>query len=103
MPRQLQPQAAFLLWNQRGETFYNLAPLNAAFNQPHVSRGLAVADYDQDGDMDVLIADLGAMRQYAPRGQSGVALRLPPHSKVPQAIERPVTFWRAPAEFRERE
>lgn len=56
-PRQLIPMPSFLFWNRRGEYFYNLAPLNPALSTPHVSRGLAVADYDNDGDVDILIVD----------------------------------------------
>jgi tetratricopeptide (TPR) repeat protein len=54
-PKRLVPQLPFLFWNRRGEYFHNLAPLNAALSQPHVARGLAVADYDNDGDVDVLL------------------------------------------------
>ncbi len=55
VPRQLKPQAPFLFWNRRGEHFYDLAPLAPALAQPAVARGLAVADYDNDGDLDILI------------------------------------------------
>ena len=58
-PRRLKPQEPFLFWNQRGSCFHNLAPLAPALSQPHVSRGLAVSDYDDDGDMDILVAHLG--------------------------------------------
>lgn len=54
-PRRLEPQLPFLFWNRRGEHFHDLAPLAPALSQPAVSRGLAVADYDDDGDLDVLI------------------------------------------------
>lgn len=57
-PRKLQPQEVFLFWNRRGEFFHNLAPLNASLSEKHVSRGLACADFDNDGDMDFAIADL---------------------------------------------
>jgi tetratricopeptide (TPR) repeat protein len=72
IPRQLKPQEPFLLWNRRGETFYNLAPLCPPFTEQHVSRGLAVSDYDNDGDMDLLLVHLGEgvqlLRNDAPGG-----------------------------------
>ena len=59
IPRKLKPQEAFLFWNQRGEHFYNLAPLNKSLSEQHVSRGLAVSDYDNDGDMDFVLVQHG--------------------------------------------
>ena len=50
-PKTLKPQPDMLLWNRVGEYFHDLAALNPAFSTPHVSRGLAVSDYDQDGDL----------------------------------------------------
>jgi tetratricopeptide (TPR) repeat protein len=58
VPRGLKPQATMFLWNRQGEYFHDLAPLNEVFSTPRVSRGLAVSDYDQDGDQDILIMDL---------------------------------------------
>lgn len=58
-PHALEPQESFLFWNRRGEFFHNLAPLCPPLARPHVSRGLAVADYDLDGAMDLLIVHLG--------------------------------------------
>ncbi|MBI4326582.1 MAG: VCBS repeat-containing protein [Chloroflexi bacterium] len=59
LPRKLKPQEPFLFWNRCGEHFYNLAPLHKSFAEPHVSRGLAVSDYVNDGDMDLLVVHLG--------------------------------------------
>ena len=58
-PPRLKPQAAMVLWNQQGEYFHDLAPLHEGLNSPRVGRGLALSDYDLDGDLDVLIVDLG--------------------------------------------
>ena len=56
-PKELRPQAAFLFWNRRGEAFHDLAPADPSLSTPRVSRGLALADYDSDGDVDLLIVD----------------------------------------------
>lgn len=58
-PKTLKPEEPFLFWNRRGEFFHNLAPLCKPLAEAHVSRGLAVADFDGDGAEDVLISDLG--------------------------------------------
>jgi enediyne biosynthesis protein E4 len=57
-PRRLRPQAPFLFWNHRGQHFYDLAPLSPVLSTPRVARGLAVADFDGDGALDILIMDL---------------------------------------------
>ena len=57
--RRLSPMPSFLFWNAQGDFFHDLAPWNRNFSQPHVSRGLAVADYNNDGAMDVAIVDQG--------------------------------------------
>ncbi|MEK7685893.1 MAG: FG-GAP-like repeat-containing protein [Verrucomicrobiota bacterium] len=59
LPRKLKPQEPFLFWNRRGEHFHNLAPLHKSLAEQHVSRGLAISDYDNDGDMDILFVHLG--------------------------------------------
>jgi tetratricopeptide (TPR) repeat protein len=58
-PRKLKPQVPFVFWNRRSESFYDLAPLAPALAAPHVARGLAVSDFDNDGDVDVLITRHG--------------------------------------------
>ncbi len=58
-PRKLKPMPSFLFWNRRGEFFHDLAPWNVSLSTPHASRGLAVADYNNDGAMDIAIVDHG--------------------------------------------
>jgi len=56
-PRRLRPQLSFLFWSRRGESFHDLAPMIPAMAEPRVSRGVAVSDYDNDGDQDLLFVD----------------------------------------------
>ncbi|MBI3682671.1 MAG: VCBS repeat-containing protein, partial [Acidobacteria bacterium] len=85
-PRLLAPMASFLFWNARGEYFHDLAPWNRSLAEPHVSRGLAVADFDNDGSMDAAIVDQGEgvrlLRNDIPHG-NWAELRL--HSRVPDS------------------
>jgi enediyne biosynthesis protein E4 len=83
-PRRLAPMPSFLFWNAQGSFFYDLAPWNRSFSQAHVSRGLAVADFNNDGAMDIAIVDHGEgvrlLRNDIPQG-NWAEFRL--HSRVP--------------------
>ncbi|HEV2446300.1 MAG TPA: ASPIC/UnbV domain-containing protein, partial [Candidatus Sulfopaludibacter sp.] len=83
-PRRLVAMPSFLFWNARGEFFHDLAPWSRPFAQPHVSRGLAVADFDNDGSMDIVMVDHGEgvrlLRNDVPHG-NWAEFRL--HSRVP--------------------
>jgi hypothetical protein len=48
-----QPPQLFL--NQGDATFRDVAPASADFAKPKVGRGLAIGDFDRDGDLDILI------------------------------------------------
>jgi enediyne biosynthesis protein E4 len=91
-PRKLEPMPSFLFWNQKGEFFHDLAPWNLSLSTPHASRGLAVADYNNDGAMDIAIVDHGEgirlLRNDIPQG-NWLELRL--HSLVGRD-RRPVGF-----------
>lgn len=55
-PARLKPEPLFLLWNQ-GEHFVDLAPrAGPVTSAHHVARGLAAADYDRDGDVDLAVS-----------------------------------------------
>jgi enediyne biosynthesis protein E4 len=91
-PPRLVPMASFLFWNAQHDFFHDLAPWNRSLSQPHVSRGLAVADFNNDGAMDVAIVDQGEglrlLRNDIPQG-NWEEFRL--HSRVP-GKEAPLGF-----------
>ena len=78
-PRRLRAQRSFLFWSRRGDSLHDLAPQIPANAHPRVSRGLAVSDYDGDGDVDLLFVDRdgGArlLRNDTPQGNR-IALEL---------------------------
>ena len=91
-PAKLEPMPSFLFWSQQGEFLHDLAPWNVALSTPHASRGLAVADFNNDGAMDIAIVDHGEgvrlLRNDIPQG-NWLELRL--HSLVGRS-RQPVGF-----------
>lgn len=83
-PPLLEPMPSFLFWNAQREFFRDLAPWNKSLSKPHVSRGLAVADFNNDGAMDVAIVDhsesVRLLRNDTPQG-NWIEIRL--HDRVP--------------------
>lgn len=57
-PKRLKKQPLMLLWNRRGEYFHDLAVSSELLGKPRLGRGLAVSDFDLDGDLDIAVMEL---------------------------------------------
>lgn len=60
-PRRLVPMRHLLFWNKSNtEGFFEVGLVSGdVFQQKHVGRGAAFADYDEDGDVDVVVIHHG--------------------------------------------
>lgn len=79
-PLLLKPEKPFLFWND-GRRFFNVAPAaGPALTEAYNARGLAAADYDDDGDVDLAVAiNRGApllLRNDSPRTGKGLKVVL---------------------------
>lgn len=73
-------QTPHLFRNKGGDAFEDVAPACAALKTPLVARGAAVADFDADGDVDILVNTNGGRarlyRNDAAQGSSGIRIRV---------------------------
>ncbi len=58
-PHKVKPEEDILLWNDQGRRFVDIsAQCGSDFQIDFVGRGSAVGDYDDDGDLDILILNV---------------------------------------------
>ena len=98
-----KPQVSYrqelLLFENRGTDFENVSDTaGSVFKEEYSARGLAVGDYDNDGDGDVLVSNNGAapllLRNDTERGNQWVGLRLIATDSNPEGVGA-VVAWKA--------
>ncbi len=98
-----KPQVSYrqelLLFENHGADFENVSDTaGSVFREEYAARGLAVGDYDNDGDGDVLVSNNGAapllLRNDTERGNQWVGLRLIATASNPEGVGA-VVAWKA--------
>lgn len=87
-----------VFWNNgRGQFVEVSDSVGPPFSEPTVARGIATADYDRDGDMDILMTVNGGramlLRNELPPTRSWIRLRLEGAGANPDAIGAEVTVF----------
>jgi enediyne biosynthesis protein E4 len=81
-PRLLVPMRDLLFWNKGNkEGFFDVSPVSGdVFGEKYVGRGAAFGDYDNDGDIDILIVNNGGpaklLRNEGGTGHNWLEIRL---------------------------
>ena len=87
-----------VFYNKRG-TFQDISEeVGDSFNRPVVGRGIATADFDKDGDLDVLLTVNGGspklFRNDSPAGNKAVSIQLKGKKPNVSAIGALVSVWK---------
>lgn len=88
-------QPNFLMHNEDGRRFRQAGSLPARQGLDKVSRGLAAADYDNDGDLDLLVTNNGdridLLKNVGGSSQSSLLIKLVARTSAPDGIGARVT------------
>ncbi len=95
-----------LLFENRGGEYKNVSSRSGAvFREKHAARGLAAGDYDNDGDLDVLVSNNGEppllLNNRGGNRKRWIGLRLIPTTSNPEAVGA-VIAWKAGGQVRRR-
>jgi hypothetical protein len=73
-------QPRLLYWNRGDGQFFDLSPQGGpGMSNPHSSRGLAIGDLDNDGELEIVISNMGEapslLKNFAPRTNNALSVR----------------------------